>query len=205
MTTLTESTIRTHTSEQSFEHGLEYYRSGTIYNAIRHTVPASLREGNILLADCEGSETYHVRVELDEAGIQSAACTCPYELGGYCKHLIALLLTYVHKPNEFIERKSLPVLLENVDKTALVPMLVKLTDHHPELYNWIETALPPVVVVATTPATCHLPRHTPGGVCGRCQRTSRISISAQAGQLGLRIGLAQTHQKHPAPQQLRVR
>ena len=140
MTTLTEGTLRSTTSAQSFERGLEYYHSGAVYNTIR--------QGDTLLAECVGTETYHLRVELDAAGVRSARCTCPYEYGGYCKHLVALLLTYLHKPDEFTERKSLPVLLENVDKTALVAMLAKLADRHPELYNWIETSLP-VAVVAT--------------------------------------------------------
>lgn len=134
MTTLTESTIRSYTSDQSFERGREYYHSGAIYNAIR--------QGNTLLADCVGTETYHLRVELDEGGIQSATCTCPYGLGGYCKHLVALLLTYIHKPGEFIERKPISALLENVDKATLVAILTKLSDRQPELYNWLETNLP---------------------------------------------------------------
>jgi len=33
--------------------------------------------------------------------------------------------------------------LENVDKTAPVALLAKLTDHHPKLYDWLETTLPP--------------------------------------------------------------
>jgi uncharacterized Zn finger protein len=140
MTTLTEDTIRSYTSNQSFEHGRDYYHAGSICNAIR--------QGNTLLADCEGTYTYHLRVELDEGGIQSATCTCPYEFGGYCKHLVALLLTYIHKPGEFTERKGLPVLLENMDKTTLVAILAKLANRHPELYNWLETSLPPVAVVA---------------------------------------------------------
>jgi uncharacterized Zn finger protein len=138
MTTLTESTLRSYASEQSFERGREYYRSGAIYNTIR--------QANTLLADCVGTETYHLRVELDEAGIQSASCTCPYEFGGYCKHLVALLLTYIHKPGEFIERKSIAALLENVDKAALVAILTKLADRNPELYTWLETSLPVAVV-----------------------------------------------------------
>jgi len=35
MTTLTESTIRSFASEQSFERGREYYHSGAIYNTYR--------------------------------------------------------------------------------------------------------------------------------------------------------------------------
>ena len=165
MTTLTEDILRSTTSAQSFERGLEYYHSGAVYNTIR--------QGGTLLAECVGTETYHLHVELDEAGIQSASCTCPYEYGGYCKHLVALLLTYLHKPDEFTERKSLPVLLENMDKTALVAMLAKLADRHPELYNWIETSLP-VAVVAATPAT------SPAIPQAGCADGARESIESQS-------------------------
>ncbi len=134
MLTLTESTIRSYATEQSFERGREYYRSGAIYNTIR--------QGNTLRAECVGTETYHLHVELDEGGIQSAACTCPYGLGGHCKHIVALLLTYLHKPDAFTERKSIPALLEDVDKAALVEILTKLIASKPDLYDWLETNLP---------------------------------------------------------------
>jgi len=138
MTTPTESAIRSYASEQSFEREREYYLSGAIYNAVR--------QGNTLLAECVGTETYHLRVELDENNLQFASCTCPYEFGGYCKHLVALLLTYIHKPEEFSERKSIPALLENMDKAALVAILTKLADRNPELYTWLKTSLPITVV-----------------------------------------------------------
>ena len=141
MTTLTESSIRSFASEQSFERGREYYHSGAIYNTIR--------QGNTLLADCVGTYTYHLRIELDEGGIQSTSCTCPYDFGGYCKHLVALLLTYIHKPGEFTERKPISALLEDVDKATLVTVLTKLSDRHPEFSTWLETILPPATV---TPA-----------------------------------------------------
>ncbi len=138
---------------KSFERGREYYRSEAIYNAVR--------QGNSLLADCEGSYTYHLRVELDEGGIQSASCSYPYEYAGYCKNIVALLLTYIHKPDEFTERKSLAALLENVDQAALVTILAKLADRHPELYNWLETSLPPVAVVAVKSAESSPRRESP--------------------------------------------
>lgn len=141
VTTLTESTIRSFANEQSFERGREYYQSGAIYNTVR--------QGNSLLADCVGTYTYHLRIKLDEGGIQSTSCTCPYDFGGYCKHLVALLLTYIHKPGEFTERKPISALLEDVDKATLVAVLTKLSDRHPDLYTWLETTLPPATV---TPA-----------------------------------------------------
>ncbi|MCG2788113.1 MAG: SWIM zinc finger family protein [Anaerolineae bacterium] len=141
MSTLTESAIRSYASAQSFERGREYYQSGAIYNTVR--------EGSTLLAECVGSEIYRLRISLDEGGIQSANCTCPYEMGGYCKHLVALLLTYIHKPDEFTERKTIPALLENVDKAALIVILSKLADRQPELYDWLETSLPVATIKKT--------------------------------------------------------
>ena len=140
MPTLTESIIRTFATEQSFERGREYYRSGAIYNTIR--------QGNILRAECVGNEIYHLRVELDEAGIRSATCTCPYDFGGYCKHIVALLLTYIHQGGEFTERKPVPVLLEDVEKTTLITLLAKLIDRDPKLYHWLETSLPLALATA---------------------------------------------------------
>jgi catalase-peroxidase len=35
-----------------------------------------------------------------------ASCSCPYDCGGECKHIVALLLTYLHQEEEFSEQKS---------------------------------------------------------------------------------------------------
>ncbi len=45
-------------------------------------------------------------MELGEAGIANASCSCPYAYGGYCKHIIVLLLTYTHHPKQFTLRKE---------------------------------------------------------------------------------------------------
>ena len=89
---LTESIIRAAATPQSFERGQDYYHSGAVSNT-------SIQD-NLLIGDCEGTQApyYRVQVELDEAGIRSANCTCPYEYGGLCMHTVALLLTYVHHP-----------------------------------------------------------------------------------------------------------
>ena len=78
---LIESIIRAGADAQSFQRGQAYYRRGAISNV---TV-----QGSLLSGDCEGTQApyYKVRVELDEAGIRSAYCTCPYDYGGYCEHI----------------------------------------------------------------------------------------------------------------------
>jgi hypothetical protein len=81
---LTEAVIRAGANEKSFQRGRELYRSGAISNA-------SI-QGQSLSGECEGNESpfYKVRVELDGGGIRTAMCTCPYDFGGYCKHIVAL-------------------------------------------------------------------------------------------------------------------
>lgn len=82
---LTESMIRVVANAQSFQRGKEYYENGAISNT---TV-----QGNMIAGDCEGASApyYHAQVVFDDAGIREAACTCPYEFDGYCKHIVALL------------------------------------------------------------------------------------------------------------------
>lgn len=132
---LTESIIRAGASTQSFQRGQDYYTGGAISNMSR--------QGNVLSGDCEGTQEpyYRVRVELDEAGIHSADCTCPYEYGGYCKHTVALLLAYVHRPKQFVVRKEPADLLADLSRDELVALLTALLKRQPELYDWIEGAI----------------------------------------------------------------
>ena len=84
---------------------------------------------------------YRVQVELDEAGIAGASCTCLYEYGGYCKHIIALLLAYLHHPKSFAARKAPAELLADLDHNDLVAILTELMQEQPELYDRIEALI----------------------------------------------------------------
>jgi uncharacterized Zn finger protein len=132
---LTESIIRAGADEKSFERGEALYHDGAISN--------TCILDNILTGDCAGTLApfYQVRVELDNAGVRSAGCTCPYEYGGYCKHVVALLLAYVHHPEQFIARQGLPDLLAGFSQGELIELIGHLANEHPELYNWIEIAV----------------------------------------------------------------
>ena len=91
---ITESIIRAGATPQSFQRGKEYYQDGAISNITR--------QDNVLAGECEGTSApyYRVSVTLDEAGIREVTCTCPYEYGGYCKHVVALLQ---FRNDEFIQ------------------------------------------------------------------------------------------------------
>jgi uncharacterized Zn finger protein len=100
---LTEAHIRNLALGSSFERGQNYYRDGAVFGAVR--------QGMELRAQCEGSdyEPYQVSATLKESGIAETSCTCPYDYGGICKHIVALLLTYIKDPQSF---RSIPPLTE---------------------------------------------------------------------------------------------
>ena len=141
---LTEEIIRGRASDQSYQKGHEYFRSGAIYNPSWE----SMAGGILLTAQCEGSTapSYRLHVELDAGGVRSASCTCPYDWGGDCKHIIALLLMYLHKRDEFSEQKSLKDLLAGLEKDSLLHLINRLVERNPDLYDEIEMAIPMVNV-----------------------------------------------------------
>jgi uncharacterized Zn finger protein len=136
---LTEQTIRDRASDQSYQKGRDYYQSDAIYNPAWQSAPG----GVVLMANCEGSTvpSYRLRIELDEGGIRSASCTCPYDWGGDCKHIVALLLLYLNKPDEFSQQKSVSDLLAGLEKDALVAIIHHLVGQNPDAYEDLEIAV----------------------------------------------------------------
>ena len=132
---LTEAVIRAGATDKSFQRGRELYRGGAISN--------TSIQGHTLSGECEGSGSpfYKVRVELDGGGIRSATCTCPYDFGGYCKHIVALLLAYAQKPKQFSVRQEPTELLGDLTREQLLALVTKLLREQPDLYEWVETAL----------------------------------------------------------------
>ena len=129
---ITESMIRAGTSPESFRRGEEYYRNGA--------VSSTAIQGTLLSGECAGTYApyYRVQVELDEAGIENTSCTCLYEYGGYCKHIVAMLLAYLHHPKSFATRKAPAELLTDLDHNDLISILTKLIQEQPDLYDRIE-------------------------------------------------------------------
>jgi len=134
-TKITEDTLKSLSSPESFDRGYNLFLSGAVFD--------TLRQGDLLTGKCEGTGApfYQLRVRVGEGGIQGADCTCPYEWGGYCKHIVALMLTYIHDPDAFPEQQALEDLLEGLEKDDLVRLIVKMIDRHPDLYAWLKTAV----------------------------------------------------------------
>jgi uncharacterized Zn finger protein len=132
---ITETKIRGLATAQSYSRGEEYYHCGA--------VGAVVRRGNTLVADVAGSSylPYRVTIELGEAGIVAATCTCPYDWGGYCKHIVAVLLTALRGAEEIEERPTVAALLADLDAETLRRLLSDLLARHPELIVWVEAQL----------------------------------------------------------------
>ncbi|MGI8564936.1 MAG: SWIM zinc finger family protein, partial [Pyrinomonadaceae bacterium] len=132
---LTDATIRAGASEKVFARGQELFR----HDAVSHTAIQS----NVLSGRCEGSESpfYKVRAEVDGGGVRSASCTCPYDFGGYCKHIVALLLAYAREPAQFAVRQEPAELLADLSREQLLMLLTKLLNEHPDLSDLVEATL----------------------------------------------------------------
>ncbi len=129
---LSESSIRGMASGASFERGKSYYHSGAILDPVR--------QGMELRAECEGSqyEPYQVSATLEGKGLGSSACTCPYSGAGICKHLVALLLAYVHEPQAFRVIPPLEALLASRSQQELISLIGEMIKRYPDLMSVVE-------------------------------------------------------------------
>jgi hypothetical protein len=68
-------------------------------------VKKAVRTGQTLTAEVKGTRLYQVEIEVEPAGI-TANCSCPYDWGGYCKHIGAVLLKWIQSPVSFTIREA---------------------------------------------------------------------------------------------------
>lgn len=129
---LTEAHIHNLANESSFKRGQNYYRDGAVFGAVR--------QGMELRAQCDGSdhEPYQVSAMLTESGITETSCTCPYDYGGICKHIVALLLTYIKDPQSFRSIPPLTELLAERSREELTTLIGEMVKREPELLSLVE-------------------------------------------------------------------
>jgi uncharacterized Zn finger protein len=160
----TEAAIRQHATAESFRRGEDYYNSGAVVSLIQR--------GDTIEAEVEGSqyEPYQVQVTFDAGGITDASCTCPYDWGGWCKHIVATLLACIEEPEEIEARPPLAELLAGLSRDQLQALVATLAEGHPGLTDAIESqvtvlqAAPPPAPPSSSsayPFPSVAPRHTP--------------------------------------------
>jgi uncharacterized Zn finger protein len=127
---LSEAQVRRLASGKSFERGEDYFRDGAVLEP--------LIQGTELRAECAGTEQYQVCAVLDEKGVAETSCTCPYDWGGVCKHVVALLLAYVRRPKAFRIVPPLEALLAERSKGELVTLIGEMLKREPGLISVLE-------------------------------------------------------------------
>jgi uncharacterized Zn finger protein len=132
---LSEASIRRHTTAKILERGESYYHSGA--------VSALIQRGNTLQAQVQGNEVHPYRVicSFDDSGIKQANCTCPYDFGGWCKHIVAVLLLSLRQPESIEQRPSLERLLDRLDLVQTQCLVQDLVAKQPELIDLDEVAI----------------------------------------------------------------
>ena len=128
---ITEEDIFLMSKAKSFERGGNLYLSEAIFG--------TYRLGNSIYGKCAVSENqiYDLEVNFDDH-VRDAHCSCPYDRGGLCKHLVAFLLTFVFEEEKFNEALDIPIILEPLDRENLIVLISKLVGEKPDLQYWIQ-------------------------------------------------------------------
>ena len=132
---LSEAAIRRQATPESFSRGESYYREGAVLSLVQR--------GNMVQAEVEGSqyEPYRVQVTFDEGGVTGATCNCPYDWGGWCKHIVAVLLACQRESDLIEERPALDELLAGLDREQLRDVLLRLAANDPHTADEIESQI----------------------------------------------------------------
>jgi hypothetical protein len=133
MPNFSEADIRAGASAQSYSRGVSYQRDGAVL--------AVAQRDNVITAEVTGSDydPYDVEIHLDATGaIHSAGCSCPYEQGGYCKHIVAVLLAVLENSEDIAVHPSVASLLAGLGEAELRQLIVNVAQDEPGFADAIE-------------------------------------------------------------------
>jgi thiol-disulfide isomerase/thioredoxin len=116
---ITAEKIRSLSTETSFERGMDYFTHGRVKNIAQF--------GNKITAIVSGTEDYQVTIRLKKDDF-TAECTCPYNWGGYCKHIVATVLALSKnykdiKKQKVKEEEKIDTILNNITLEELKDFL----------------------------------------------------------------------------------
>lgn len=127
-------TIRRYVGDTSFARGEGYFADNMVVNG--------RRVGDTLKADCHGSRgtPYRVSATVSDGQIVEAECSCP--VGSHCKHIAALLLTWLDRPDEFVKAEDTSASLAQRSQAELVALVEQMLERYPELESLLDLPLP---------------------------------------------------------------
>lgn len=134
--------LRARTTTKTFNRGQEYHRSGMISGIEK--------DGETIYGECQGSEDidYEVEVRIRGNEIIEADCSCPYEMEGDCKHIVALVLTYIEQSTKIVDvGKRNPQVrpLAERSKEELIALIEEMVSLHRDLKAILNRPSPSVV------------------------------------------------------------
>jgi uncharacterized Zn finger protein len=137
---LTPEAVAAETDSGSFSRGRSYARNRHIFQAVRRQTT--------LRARCHGSSggPYLVEATLATMGQKTKrnpvtfSCDCPR--GGFCKHVVAVLLTWIDKPDAFEARPPIAEVLAGKNREELVALVVRMLGEDPELEDLLALPIP---------------------------------------------------------------
>ncbi len=123
-----EKVIRDLATEMSYDRGEEYANDGAVRNLVL--------EGETYRAHVYGTHRYTVRV-WDESGAIGSSCTCPYDWGGVCKHIVAVMLSVLEQQElgHAVKAVGQPVALDAAASVQVDDLLASLS--HEQLQAFI--------------------------------------------------------------------
>ena len=132
----TETDIKELVSDKIFQRGWKYFKE-------RMVCDVYLVGNNRLEAYVEGSghQPYKVQIEFDQSGItEELFCSCPYMEDFYdvCKHIVAVLLTALKKPEALKTKEKLSELLKNLDRSHLISLIKAMMEIDSSLDFFVE-------------------------------------------------------------------
>ncbi len=107
---LSQEMIRDYATNKSWQRGEAYYYDGYVRKVTQR--------GELIMAEVVGNNIrpYQITIGFDKDEIGSAYCSCPYNYGGYCKHIVATLLVCLHEPSKIQLRPSLEQILDRLNQ-----------------------------------------------------------------------------------------
>jgi uncharacterized Zn finger protein len=129
---ISETTIRQQAIDSSYSRGEVYYQQGAVTDLVQR--------GNTVYAEVEGSDftPYRASLQFDAVGVITAHCSCPYEYGGWCKHLVAVGLACMRQPDRIERRLTLAQLLDRLDHLQTQGLVQALVEEEPELIELVD-------------------------------------------------------------------
>jgi len=92
------------------------------------------RQGTTLRGWCCGSQmdAYWLSAVVRGGKVAGFRCNCPYDDGGICKHVVALLLRWCHMPEDFALVPPMEELMQRCTSQELAQMLEAAVERDPK-------------------------------------------------------------------------